>query len=149
MRDDAPRDDRGEKGFEEDEPEDGGSEDEAPDKKTKWAEDRTDWAEDRTLLANERTYAGWLRTGAACVAVALGLKAVFEETDPVWLAKGVATVFLLSAAGIFVSAAQQSYKAQGRINQHDTEATPPRRMLVLSAALVAGTVATGVILWTL
>ena len=126
-----------------------GLEGEGQDAKTKWAEDRTDWAEDRTLLANERTYAGWLRTGAACVAVALGLNAVFDETEPVWLAKAVSTLFLLAAAGIFVSAAQQSYKAQGRIHEHDTEATPPRRMLVLAAILVLGTVATGVILWTL
>ena len=122
---------------------------EKQDEKTHWAEERTDWAEDRTLLANERTYAGWLRTGAACVAVALGLKAVFEETDPVWLAKAVSTVFLVAAVGIFVSAAQQSHKAQARIHQHDTEATPPRRMMVLAGVLVLGTVATGVILWTL
>ncbi len=148
MEDHAPPDGRGETGPEEGEPRDGGPGEE-PDRKTKWAEDRTDWAEDRTLLANERTYAGWLRTGAACVAVALGLKAVFEETDPVWLAKAVSTVFLVAAVGIFVSAAQQSYKAQSRIHEHATEATPPRRMMVLAGVLVLGTVATGVILWTL
>ncbi|MEY8838652.1 DUF202 domain-containing protein, partial [Cribrihabitans sp. XS_ASV171] len=42
--------------------------------KTDMAESRTDWAEDRTLLANERTYAGWLRTGMAAVALALGTR---------------------------------------------------------------------------
>ena len=135
MKDDAPKDGEG-------------SGDER-DAKTRWAEDRTDWAEDRTLLANERTHAGWLRTGAACVAVALGLKAVFDETEPVWLAKGVATVFLVAAAGIFVGAAAQSRKAQARIQEHHTAATPPRRMIVLAALLVFGTVMTGVILWTL
>ena len=41
------------------------------------AENRTDWAEDRTILANERTFAGWMRTGMASLAVAIGLKAVF------------------------------------------------------------------------
>ena len=145
MKDDAPQDGPKDERAQDDAG-DGGDERDA---KTKWAEDRTDWAEDRTLLANERTYAGWLRTGAACVAVALGLKAVFEETDPVWLAKGVSTAFLLAAVGIFVSAAQQSHKAQSRIRQHDTEATPPWRMVVLAAALVLATIATGVILWTL
>ena len=119
------------------------------DAKTRWAEDRTDWAEDRTLLANERTYAGWLRTGAACVAVALGLKAVFGETEPTWLAKAAATVFLVAAAGVFVSSAQQSYKAQARIREHATKAQPPWRIVVLAAVLVLGTVATGGILWTL
>jgi putative membrane protein len=131
---------------ERDSEEDGGEERDA---KTQWAKDRTDWAEDRTLLANERTFAGWLRTGAACVAVALGLTAVFGEAEPTWLAKGAATVFLLAAAGIFVASAQQSYKAQSRITEHDTEAQPPRRMIVLSAALVLGTAVTGGILWTL
>ena len=119
------------------------------DAKTQWAKDRTDWAEDRTLLANERTYAGWLRTGAACVAVALGLKAVFGETEPVWIAKATATTFLIAAAGIFAASAQQSHQAQARIKEHDTEAQPPRRMVVLAAILVLGTVATGGILWTL
>ena len=139
MKDDAREDASGPADDERDE----------PDRKTKWAEERTDWAEDRTLLANERTYAGWLRTGAACVAVALGLKAVFEETDPEWLAKAVSTLFLIAAVGVFVSAAQQSHKAQKRIHEHDTAAMPPRRMIVFAAVLVVGTVATGVILWTL
>ena len=123
--------------------------DDGPDNKTQWAKDRTDWAEDRTLLANERTYAGWLRTGAAFVAVALGLHAVFGETDPVWLAQAVATAFLVAAAGTFAGAAQQSRAAQARIKQHDTRAQPPWRMVALAALLILGTVGTGVILWTL
>lgn len=131
-------------------PEPPGSEDgEDWDAKTQWAKDRTDWAEDRTLLANERTYAGWLRTGAACVAVALGLKAVFGETEPMWVAKATATAFLVAAAAIFVASAQQSYKAQARITEHDTEAQPPRRMIALAVLLVLGTTATGAILWAL
>lgn len=123
--------------------------DDSPDRKTQWAEDRTDWAEDRTLLANERTFAGWVRTGAACVGIALGLHAVFPDTNPVWAAKAVATLFLVAAAGIFASAAQQSHRAQTRIREHSAEAQPPRRMAVLAALLVLGTTATGAILWTI
>ena len=119
------------------------------DDKTRWAKDRTDWAEDRTLLANERTYAGWLRTGAACVGVALGLKAVFGETDPVWLAKAVSTAFLVAAVAIFASSAQRSHAAQARITQHDARAQPPWRIVVLAVILVLATLATGVVLWTL
>lgn len=119
------------------------------DAKTQWAEARTDWAEDRTLLANERTYAGWLRTGAACVGIALGLEAVFSESRPTWAAKAVSTLFLVAAAGIFVGAAQQSHLAQKRIRQHTAEAQPPRRMVLLAALLVLGTAATGAILWTI
>ena len=53
----------------------------AAEAKTEWAEDRTDWAEDRTILANERTFAGWMRTGMAAIAIAVGLKAVFNDAD--------------------------------------------------------------------
>ena len=53
------------------------------------ADARTAWAEDRTVLANERTFAGWMRTGMACIALALGLKAVFKDTEYPLLAKGI------------------------------------------------------------
>ena len=119
------------------------------DDSTELAKDRTDWAEDRTLLANERTFAGWMRTGSACVGIALGLHAVFPETEPLWAAKAVATLFLFVAAMIFLSAARQSHKAQRRIREHVAEAQPPRRILMLAVLLVLGTVATGVILWTI
>ncbi|MDF1729557.1 MAG: DUF202 domain-containing protein, partial [Sulfitobacter sp.] len=49
--------------------------------KNELAEDRTDWAEDRTILANERTFAGWMRTGMASLAVAIGLKAVYAYAN--------------------------------------------------------------------
>ena len=55
--------------------------------KTGLAEDRTDLAEDRTLMANERTFTGWMRTGLACLGLALGFQAVFGKIEPVWLPK--------------------------------------------------------------
>ena len=67
------------------------------------AESRTDWAEDRTILANERTFAGWMRTGMACVAVAIGLRAVFGEFEPTWVAKAVASVFIIAALYVYLS----------------------------------------------
>ena len=72
-----------------------------PDTKTEWAERRTDWAEDRTVLANERTFAGWLRTGLAAVAVAIGFQAVVSDFEPTWAAKTVATMFLVAALVTF------------------------------------------------
>ena len=68
------------------------------------AEDRTDWAEDRTILANERTFAGWMRTGMAAVAVAIGLRAVFGEFEPTWVAKAVASVFIFAALYVYLAA---------------------------------------------
>ncbi len=65
------------------------------------AEDRTDLAEDRTVLAHERSFAGWVRTGMGAVALGLGFNALFRTLEPVWIAKAIATAFLLIA--IFVS----------------------------------------------
>ena len=122
---------------------------EGTDDSTELAKDRTDWAEDRTLLANERTFAGWMRTGMACVALALGLKAVFRETEPTWIAKGVATVFILTAIWVFWSAALKSRQAQKRITAHDLEAQHHANMTRIAAILTAGALGTGAILWAL
>ena len=119
------------------------------DDSTELARDRTDWAEDRTALANERTFAGWMRTGMACIAIALGLKAVFGESEPTWVAKAVAIFFCIIAVLIFSAAAQQSRKAQDRIDQHDAEAQPSRRMAIVAVLLSAGALATAGILATL
>ena len=116
---------------------------------TELARDRTDWAEDRTLLANERTFAGWLRTGMASVALAIGLNAVFRPFEPTWAAKAVSTVFVLTAILIFLAAAQKSRAAQKRITSHDTEAQPVKRMTAVAALMILGAIGVGVILWLL
>ncbi len=113
------------------------------------AEQRTDWAEDRTLLANERTFASWMRTGMACVGVALGLKAVFGSTEHPLIAKAVAELFILTAVIIFGSATRRSYQAQKRIDAHDTNAQSHMGMVYVAASLTVGAVAAGVILWLL
>lgn len=113
------------------------------------AAQRTDWAEDRTILANERTFASWMRTGMACIGVALGLKAVFGSTDYPLIAKAVAELFVLSAVVIFGSATRRCYRAQQRIDDHDTNAQSHRSMVLIAASLTVGAIATGVILWLL
>ncbi|MDW4497240.1 DUF202 domain-containing protein [Sulfitobacter sp. D35] len=113
------------------------------------AEDRTDWAEDRTILANERTFAGWMRTGMASLAVALGLKAVFGDFEPTWAAKLVAQVFVLVALLIFWAAWRKSIETQKRMNEHDAKAQPSRSLTVIAVTLCFGAVATGAVLWLL
>lgn len=113
------------------------------------AQERTDWAEDRTILANERTFAGWMRTGMASLAIAVGLKAVFGDFDPTWLAKSVATIFILAAVLIFWLAARQSRKAQDRIDSHSAAPQPPKHMELLATILSIGAISTGAILWFL
>jgi putative membrane protein len=119
------------------------------DKKTDWAEWRTDWAEDRTVLANERTFAGWMRTGMAAVAIAIGLRAVFDEAEPAWVPKAVATAFLATAIVIFWAARRQSGRAQDRLETHDTEAQPTRLFTILAGSLSVCAVLVGWVLWTL
>ncbi|MBL3701122.1 DUF202 domain-containing protein [Sulfitobacter sp. BDSS02] len=119
------------------------------DRNTRWAENRTDWAEDRTLQANERTFAGWMRTGMASVALALGLRALFGAFEPTWLAKTVASIFLLIAIGIFWTARRNASKTLERLNDHRAEPLTARNFTLLAAGLTVGALATGVLLWLL
>lgn len=120
-----------------------------PGPKTSWAEDRTDWAEDRTVLANERTFAGWLRTGMASIAIAVGLHAVFRTTEPIWLPKIVATVFIAAALVIFWTARLNAGKAHDRLTAHKAEVQKTRTFTILATLLSVGAVATGFVLWSL
>ncbi|PTX56134.1 putative membrane protein [Litoreibacter ponti] len=113
------------------------------------ADARTAWAQDRTLLANERTFAAWMRTGMACVALALGLRAVFGDTEYPYVAKGVAEVFIIAAVLIFISAAKRCGAARGQIDRHDTEVASYTRMITLAAILAVGSICVGGILWLL
>ncbi len=116
---------------------------------TELADTRTAWAEDRTVLANERTFAGWMRTGMACVALALGLKAVFKDTTYPMLAKSVAELFILASVMVFGSAVINSRKARQRMSDHDVKAQSQRHMTLLASILTVAAIATGVILWLL
>lgn len=113
------------------------------------ADTRTAWAEDRTMLANERTFAGWMRTGMACVALALGLKAVFKDTDYPLIAKGVAEIFIIVAIMIFWAAVTKCRATQREMTHHDINAQSHKSMAVVASILTLGAVATGVILWLL
>ena len=113
------------------------------------AEDRTDWAEDRTILANERTFAGWMRTGMACVALALGLKAVFGDFEPTWVPKVVANVFVATGIVIFWLARQKSCQTSRRMDEHATESQSSRSMTLIATILTIGAASTGAILWWL
>ena len=113
------------------------------------AEDRTDWAEDRTLLAAERTYAGWMRTGMASLAVAIGLEAVFSEFEPKTLPKTVSSVFVALAIFVFWSALLSARKSHERMDSHEIVSQTKRRMTLITSVLSLGSLAIGVILWLL
>lgn len=110
---------------------------------------RTKWAEDRTILANERTFSAWMGTGLGAVGIAIGLKAVFGATDPTWVAKVVATIFLAVAIGIYWMAQRQACQTLERLSENDAKAQPARNFTRLATALTVATIATGAVLWSL
>ncbi len=117
--------------------------------RTDLADTRTAWAEDRTALANERTFAGWMRTGVACVAIALGFQAVFRNTDYPMVAKIVAEMFVVAGILIFWAAAVNSRKAHKRMKDHDVESHSGMFMTILAAFLTMASISAGVVLWFL
>ena len=111
------------------------------------AETRTDWAEDRTIMANERTFASWIGVGMGALGIAIGLEAVFGAFDPTWLAKLVASFFLIVALAIFWAARRQAKSTYERLSQHDAEARPTRDFTGIVTLLTAGVVGIGAVLW--
>jgi len=113
------------------------------------ARDRTKWAEDRTLLATERTFSSWMGTGLGAVGIAIGLKAVFGATEPTWVAKIVASMFLGIAIMIYWAAQRQACKSIARLQQNDVEAQSSGSFTRLAVAMTLATLATGGVLWSL
>ncbi|OWK29808.1 YidH family protein [Sphingomonas mucosissima] len=112
------------------------------------AKERTDFAEDRTVLAHERSFAGWVRTGMACVGIALGFTALFQALEPVWVPKAIATAFLLIAVFIFWSAERRACGILARLESHTVVTLKPVRIRLLTGALMVTTLAlTGTIWW--
>ena len=100
------------------------------------AGERTDLAEDRTVLANERTFAGWMRTGLAAIGLGVGFNALFEEMEPPWLPRAVASCFILAGLAIFFLAERNACAVLDRLDAHAV--LPIKRMnLRLVASLMS------------
>lgn len=121
----------------------------ADDSKEELASDRTDFAEDRTVLAHERSFAGWLRTGMAAVGIGLAFHALFKALEPDWIAKVIATVFLVIAILVFWSAERRASQSLQRLDAHKVEALRPMRLKRLSWTLIAATAALVAAMWLL
>lgn len=125
------------------------SSNELAEERTDLAQDRTDWAEDRTVLANERTYAGWMRTGLASVGLGLGFNAIFRATEPTWLAKAAASIFILIGIFIFYSAWRNAVGVLKRLHTHAAEPLPSSRLGLITGFFIFGGLTLGVVLWIL
>ena len=120
-----------------------------PDKSTQWAELRTDLAEDRNIMAMERTFAGWIRTSFAAIGIGLGFKAVFGAFDPPWLAKAIATVFILAGGWLAITAQKRACRTLERLDAHKFEAISTPNFRALAYSVAAGSLVLTAGLWIL
>lgn len=116
------------------------------DKSQELAKDRTDWAEDRTVLANERTFAGWMRTGLGSLGMAVALQAVFGATEPTWIAKLAALIFVFIAIVIFYIAWKSSSSMIARLEAHASEPVSKSGIGRTAAIFAFGAIVIGVVL---
>lgn len=121
----------------------------ADENKNELARKRTDFAEDRTVLANERTFAGWLRTGYAGIAIGLAFNALFGRIEPGWIAKLIATAFLLIAVVIFVGAQRRACAVFNRLDTHKVQSVKLTNIRILAYASIAATIALIAAIWLL
>ncbi|MCA0910346.1 YidH family protein [Qipengyuania gaetbuli] len=122
---------------------------EKPDQSTRWAELRTDLAEDRNIMAMERTFAGWIRTSFAAIGIGLGFKAVFGAFDPPWLAKAIATVFILAGGWLAITAQKRACRTLERLDAHKFEAISTPNFRALAYSVAAGSLVLTAGLWIL
>lgn len=113
------------------------------------AAERTEWAEDRTLLANERTFAGWLRTGLAAVGIGVGFQALFGRLEPPYLARIIATVFVLTGVFVFIAAARNASKVCARLQAHAARPLGGARVNLIASLLSAASLALLAGIWLL
>ena len=113
------------------------------------AEERTDLAEDRNIMAMERTFAGWMRTAFAAIGIGLGFKAVFGAFEPPWLAKAIATMFILAGGWLAITAQRRACHTMEKLQAHRFEAVSTPNFRALAYAVAAGAVILTAGLWLL
>ena len=113
------------------------------------AGERTDLAEDRNVMAMERTFAGWLRTAFAAIGIGLAFRAVFGEFDPPWLARAIATAFVLLGAFVAVTAERRACHTFERLTAHEMDAPKTMNIRLIGWGVAAIAVVLAVAFWTL
>lgn len=102
------------------------------------ADQRTNLAEDRNIMAMERTFAGWMRTAFAAIGIGLAFKAVFGEFEPPWLARAIATGFILAGGLLAISAQRRACETLDKLNSHRLEPVSSPNYRLLAWAVAAG-----------
>lgn len=109
--------------------------------------DRTELAEDRTIMAVERTFAGWIRTAFAAIGIGLAFKVLFGELDPPWLARAIATIFILLAAFLSIAAERRACRAMERMRSHSVDSPRAPHLRYVAWAVAAGSLVLAVAIW--
>lgn len=122
---------------------------ELAEERTEAAERRTDFAEDRTVQATERTFAGWLRTAFAAIGVGIGFHVVFGEFDPPWLAKAIATLFILLGVTVAFTAERRACVSFERLSTHQVDRPETPNIRWMSWSVIVGGLALIAGLWLL
>ena len=111
------------------------------------AKERTEWAEDRTLLASERTFSSWMGTGLGSLGLAVGMQAVFGAMEPTWIAKVAATIFVIVALYMFLTALSNAKNTLNRLNANSAEPVSGNKLAIIAYLMSLGGIGVGVILW--
>ena len=130
----------------EDDPYNGSADDEDSDD---LAHDRTAMAEDRTVMAVERTFAGWMRTAFGAIAIGLGFKALFNAVEPWWVARAIASVFIVLAAALALVAQHRACKALGRMSGHAVDRPDAPHLRYVAWSVCAGALTLILAIWFL
>lgn len=123
-----------------------GGESEGPDKNS-LARQRTDLAEDRNIMAVERTFAGWMRTAFAAIGIGLGFHALFGELEPPYLARAIATTFILLGAMVAWTAASRAAHRLDRLQAHEMEGPSIPRLRWMGRLVSLGALVVAASLW--
>lgn len=83
------------------------------------------------------------------VGIGLGFNALFQTLEPTWVPKAIATIFLLIAVFVFISAEHRAARAIGRLEAHRIAALAPVRLRLLTCVLTFATAALGAAIWVL
>ena len=113
------------------------------------AAERTDLAEDRNIMAMERTFAGWMRTAFAAIGIGLAFRAVFGEFDPPWLARAIATAFILLGAVVAFTAERRACRTFNRLTAHQLHAPEIPSIRWLGWGITGGALFLAAALWVL
>ena len=103
----------------------------------------------RTLLANERTFLAWIRTGLNMVAIGLAAAQFIGREDVNGI--HVVTIFslFLAGSGVLMSilGGTQFVRARDKINAGTYQSGTTAVGLTLAAAVIAGVIGIGIILF--